>query len=63
MSNPHLDASEEQLSPDDKKIEKALRPQLLDDFSGQPKIVENLKVFISAAKLRGEALDLSLIHI
>lgn len=62
MSNPNLDASPEQLSPDDKKIERALRPQMLDDFSGQPKIVENLKVFIEAAKLRGEALDHVLLH-
>lgn len=62
MSNPILNPEESQLSPDDKKIEKALRPQLLDDFSGQPKIVENLKVFIEAAKLRGEALDHVLLH-
>lgn len=62
MSNPLLDPSEEQLSQDDKKVEKALRPKLLSDFSGQPKIVENLKVFIEAAKLRGEALDHVLLH-
>lgn len=62
MSNPILDPSESELSTDDRKIEKALRPQLLSDFSGQPKIVENLKVFIEAAKLRGEALDHVLLH-
>jgi Holliday junction DNA helicase RuvB len=43
-------------------IEKALRPKDLGDFSGQPKIVENLKIFIAAAKQRGEALDHVLLH-
>lgn len=62
MSNPNLNTSESELSADDRKIEKALRPQLLSDFSGQPKIVDNLKVFIEAAKLRGEALDHVLLH-
>lgn len=47
---------------EDKIVEKALRPKLLDDFSGQAKLVENLQVFISAAKLRGEALDHVLLH-
>jgi Holliday junction DNA helicase RuvB len=44
------------------QIEKALRPKALEDFSGQPKIVENLKIFIAAAKLREEALDHVLLH-
>ncbi len=39
------------------EIEAALRPKTFDDFTGQKKIVENLKVFITAAKNRGEALD------
>jgi holliday junction DNA helicase RuvB len=47
---------------DDKLVEKALRPKLLDDFSGQPKIVSNLQVFIAAAKMRGDALDHVLLH-
>lgn len=62
MLNPHLDADPENLNPEDKQVEKALRPKLLDDFKGQPKIVENLKVFIEAAKLREEALDHVLLH-
>ncbi len=62
MSNPMLDPTEEQLSPEDKKVERALRPKLLSDFAGQPKIVENLQVFIEAAKLRDEALDHVLLH-
>jgi holliday junction DNA helicase RuvB len=47
---------------EEKQVEKALRPKLLDDFSGQKAIVENLQVFIGAAKLRGEALDHVLLH-
>jgi len=62
MNNSNLDASDENLSSDEKMLEKALRPKMLSDFSGQPKIVENLKVFIGAAKLRGEALDHVLLH-
>ena len=43
-------------------IEKALRPMRYDDFSGQDKIIENLRVFVAAARLRGEALDHLLLH-
>jgi holliday junction DNA helicase RuvB len=46
----------------DKEIEKQLRPVQFEEFSGQPKIVENLKIFVKAAKLRGEALDHVLLH-
>lgn len=60
--NPNLDPSNENHSTEDQQIEKALRPSGLDDFSGQPKIVENLRVFIAAAKLREEALDHVLLH-
>ncbi len=62
MQNPHLDPTGENLSGEEQQVEKALRPKSLDDFSGQPKIVDNLKVFIEAAKLRGEALDHVLLH-
>lgn len=62
MSNPFLDPSDSNFSSDEKMLEKALRPQMLSDFAGQPKIVENLKVFIQAAKLRQEALDHVLLH-
>lgn len=47
---------------EEKLVEKALRPKLLDEFSGQQKIVDNLQVFIQAAKQRGEALDHLLLH-
>lgn len=41
----------------DRDFEKALRPGTFDSFNGQEKIIENLKVFVSAARMRGEALD------
>lgn len=41
----------------DKEFERALRPSYFDSFNGQEKIVENLKVFVQAARMRGEALD------
>lgn len=62
MSNPNLDPTDFTYSSEEKLIDKALRPLSLDDFSGQPKIVENLNVFIQAAKLRGEALDHVILH-
>jgi len=60
--NPHLDPSESQFTNEDKQVDKALRPKSLKDFSGQPKIVENLKIFIQAARQREEALDHVLLH-
>jgi Holliday junction DNA helicase RuvB len=62
MQNENLNSSKDALSESDKLIEKALRPQMLEDFSGQGKIVENLKIFIQAAKGRTEALDHVLLH-
>lgn len=46
-----------ELTEEDKKIETNLRPQYLKDYIGQQKIRENLKIFIDAAKARGESLD------
>lgn len=46
----------------EKDIEKALRPLSFADFAGQPKIIENLEVFVKAARMRGEALDHTLLH-
>jgi len=60
--NPHLDPTESHFTNDEKQVEKALRPKALSDFSGQPKIVENLSIFIEAAKQREEALDHVLLH-
>ena len=62
MLNPHLEAEDSNFSPEEKTIEKALRPKMLSDFSGQPKIVDNLQIFIQAAKQREEALDHVLLH-
>lgn len=60
--NPNLDATDKNFTPEEKTFDKALRPKMLSDFSGQPKIVENLSVFIQAARMRGEALDHVLLH-
>lgn len=60
--NENLDASAENLSPVERDIEKVLRPQAFEDFTGQEKIMENLKIFVKAAKLRGEPLDHVLLH-
>jgi Holliday junction DNA helicase RuvB len=53
----HIDLSSEEL-----EIDKALRPRRLKDFSGQEKSIDNLQVFIEAAKRRGDALDHVLLH-
>lgn len=57
-----LNPEREHLSNEEMELDKALRPQDFSDFSGQPKVVENLKVFVSAAKMREEALDHVLLH-
>ena len=46
----------------EKDIERALRPLRFDDFRGQPDIVENLRVFVQAARMRGDSLDHTLLH-
>lgn len=53
---------EERLSSAEKEFENALRPLKFNDFSGQPKVVENLEIFVKAAKYRGEPLDHTLLH-
>jgi holliday junction DNA helicase RuvB len=60
--NENLDASGEFLTGTELEIEKVLRPVSFDDFAGQRNIVDNLKVFVEAAKLRGESLDHVLLH-
>jgi holliday junction DNA helicase RuvB len=60
--NEHFDFREEAFSENEKDFDKQLRPLDFDDFSGQNKIVENLKIFVQAAKLRGESLDHVLLH-
>lgn len=58
--NLHL--HDQNLAPEDQEIERALRPKSIDDFKGQPQIIENLFIFIEAAKRRGESLDHLLLH-
>ena len=60
--NPNLDPENENLSPAEREFEKMLRPSDFFDFVGQQQVVDNLKVFVQAAKLRGEALDHVLLH-
>ncbi len=60
--NENLDPAKTNLSQTEKEIEKVLRPIEFSDFTGQPKVVENLKVFVEAANLRDEALDHVLLH-
>ena len=60
--NDDLNPDKESFSNDELEFDKALRPKDFSDFSGQPKVVENLKVFVSAAKMRGESLDHVLLH-
>ncbi len=60
--NPLLDPNAENLNNSEKDIEKVLRPSAFDDFTGQDKIIENLKIFVEAAKRRKEALDHVLLH-
>ena len=57
-----FDIREERYSGGEKEFENALRPLSFRDFSGQQKIVENLEVFVEAAKYRGEPLDHTLLH-
>ncbi len=60
--NTNLDATGKHLTNGEKEVEKALRPAHFGGFAGQEKVVENLKVFVMAARQRGEALDHVLLH-
>ena len=60
--NEDFDIREERFTTAEKEFENALRPPKFDDFSGQDKVVENLRVFVEAAKYRGEPLDHPLLH-
>jgi Holliday junction DNA helicase RuvB len=62
MPNNNLNSDPTNLTPADKEFENTIRPREIDDFSGQPQLIENLVIFIKAAKLRGEALDHILFH-
>jgi len=62
MQNPNLNSDKTQLSAADKEFENNIRPSEIKEFSGQQQIIENLTIFIKAAKIRGEALDHVLFH-
>ena len=62
MNNVNLNSDKAAQTPADREFENTIRPREIEDFAGQPQTIENLKVFIKAAKLRGEALDHVLFH-
>ncbi len=62
MRKDYLKGDADNLTPTEKEIEKALRPVSFEDFAGQDKVLENLRVFVQAARQRGEALDHVLLH-
>ena len=60
--NENLDPTQQHLSASDKEFERAIRPAQFAEFQGQQQVLENLMVFVHAAKGRGEALDHVLLH-
>ena len=62
MPNPHLSSDKDQLSAVEREFENNIRPGQISEFAGQDQLIENLRVFIKAAKMRGEALDHVLFH-
>src|SRR5881396_1047755 len=62
MPNPNLNTGKENLAAIDKEFENNIRPAHIEEFAGQSQIIENLKIFIKAAKQRNEALDHILFH-
>ena len=62
MPNPNLNSDKEKLVTADVVFENSIRPAAISEFSGQDQIIDNLRIFIKAAKMRGEALDHILFH-
>jgi holliday junction DNA helicase RuvB len=62
MREDYLTGKDENLTTPEKEVERALRPLSFKDFAGQDKILENIIIFVKAAKQRGEALDHVLLH-
>ncbi|SHG69058.1 Holliday junction branch migration DNA helicase RuvB [Winogradskyella jejuensis] len=60
--NENLDPTNENFSPEELDVEKKLRPLSFEDFTGQDQVLENLRIFTQAARLRDEALDHTLFH-
>jgi len=62
MREDYLKGDNDSQSPADKELEKALRPLAFEDFTGQQKVTDNIKIFVLAAKQRSEPLDHVLLH-
>lgn len=62
MQNKNLDPSKERMSSAEKEFERAIRPADFSNFFGQEQVIENIMIFVQAAKNRGEALDHVLLH-
>jgi Holliday junction DNA helicase RuvB len=62
MSNPNLDPTTSQFTATEKELDKVLRPQGFEEFTGQQNVLSNLQIFVEAAKRRDEALDHVLLH-
>ncbi|MDQ6763748.1 MAG: Holliday junction branch migration DNA helicase RuvB [Bacteroidota bacterium] len=62
MANKNLNTDKEILTPGEKEFENNIRPAVIEEFSGQAQIIENLRIFIKAARQREEALDHILFH-
>ncbi|XLS29803.1 Holliday junction branch migration DNA helicase RuvB [Flavobacteriaceae bacterium M23B6Z8] len=60
--NSNLDPTDDHFTPEERDIEKALRPLEFDDFTGQDAVLENLRVFVEASNQRNDALDHTLFH-
>jgi Holliday junction DNA helicase RuvB len=62
MREDYLNRDSEGLNAAEKELEKALRPLSFEDFTGQQKVVDNIRIFVQAARQRGEPLDHVLLH-
>jgi holliday junction DNA helicase RuvB len=62
MANPNLNTDANKQSAAEKEFENNIRPSEIAQFAGQPQTIENIRIFIKAAKQRGEALDHILFH-
>lgn len=62
MQNPHLKSDKTSLSAAEKEFENNIRPHEIAEFCGQDQVIENIRIFIKAARIRGEALDHVLFH-
>lgn len=62
MREDYLSGEQEDRTPEENDFDRALRPAIFDDFTGQEKVVENIKIFVEAAQKRGESLDHVLLH-